>query len=80
MPKVIIFNYPFVWICRLQLIVYCFLIVKVNGKKYMKRIKNSREIYGINVIRFDGLITHYKNGLGFFNTGNIRILSRMNLT
>ena len=34
MPKVIIFIYPFVWICRLQLIVNCFLIVKVNGKIY----------------------------------------------
>ena len=27
-------------------------------KKYMKRTKNSKEIYGINVIWLDGLITY----------------------
>ena len=39
MPKVIIFNYPFVWMCRLQLIVNCFLIIKVNGTNIERRLK-----------------------------------------
>ena len=58
MPKVIIFNYPFVWICRLQLIVNCFLIIKVKVKNIERGLKIREKYMELTcMIWFDGLIT-----------------------
>ena len=64
--------------CRLQLIVNCFLIIKVNGANLERGLKIRENSMKLTcMIWFDGLITCIEKWIRFFNTCNIRILSRM---